>query len=147
MSKAPATKLQKFLRHPRVIQFGEYLVGGSLYFWIGLGVFALCHNVFHWNWIVSKALSDVLGWTLNYLIQRYWAFYDKRLKGQDRRVVIRYTFINAVDLIFDYAIVFGFVHFQINIYIGFVVSAFFTTVWDYLWYRYWVFKPVDSHYS
>jgi hypothetical protein len=29
-------------------------------------------------------------------------------------------------------------------YAGFFASAAFTTVWDYLWYRFWVFKPANK---
>ncbi len=125
------------------VQFAEYMVGGGVYFWGGLAAFALTYNLLHWPWYAAKILADILGWTANYLIQRYWAFYDSRLKGQDKRVVWRYVLVNAVDLIIDYAIVAEVVHLHHTPYIGFAISALFTTVWDYLWYKFWVFKPTD----
>jgi len=128
-------------RHRLLIQFAEYMVGGGVYFWGGMAVFALCYEVFHWHWGVSKVLADIIGWSANYGIQRYWAFYDSRLKGQDRRVVFRFVLVNGVDIIIDYAIVGSFIHFGLTAYAGFFASAAFTTVWDYLWYRFWVFKP------
>ena len=117
------------------------MVGGGLYFWTGLGIFAITYNGLHWHWFIAKSLADIIGWTLNYLVQRYWAFKDSRLKGQDGRVVFRYALVNGVDLVIDYGIVGTFIHFGITPYAGFLASALFTTVWDYLWYRYWVFKP------
>jgi putative flippase GtrA len=128
-------------RHKSLIQFAEYMVGGGVYFWGGLGVFAITFDALHWPWWVSKGLADIFGWSANFGIQRYWAFYDSRLKGQNRRVISRYVLINAIDLIFDYAIIAAFIYSNITPYIGFFVSAAFTTVWDYLWYRFWVFKP------
>lgn len=128
-------------RHRLIIQFLEYMVGGGVYFWGGLGIFAVCFNALGWPWWVSKGLADIIGWSANYLIQRYWAFYDSRLAGQDGRVVFRFVLINAIDLIFDYAIVAEFIYNGITPYAGFFASAAFTTVWDYLWYRFWVFKP------
>src|SRR5438105_13915388 len=78
-------------RHKSLIQFAEYMVGGGVYFWGGLGVFATCFDALHWPWWISKGLADIFGWSANYAIQRYWAFYDSRLKGQDRRVIFRYV--------------------------------------------------------
>jgi len=132
-------------RHKVVVQFLEYMVGGGVYFWTGLAVFALCYNVFHWQWYIGKVLADIIGWTLNYVIQRYWAFFDSRLKGQDKRVVFRFVLVNGVDLIIDYAIVATFVSFHLTPYFGFLASAAFTTVWDYLWYKFWVFKPESKN--
>lgn len=128
-------------RHKLLVQFGEYMVGGGVYFWGGLGVFAISYNILGWPWWISKGLADIIGWSANYAIQRYWAFYNPRLKGQDRRVVTKFVIVNAVDLVFDYLIVWGFVHNGITPYAGFFASAAFTTVWDYLWYRFWVFRP------
>jgi len=85
-------------------------------------------------------LADIVGWSANFAIQRYWAFYDSRLKGHDRVVIFRYVLINGIDLFIDYFIVWMFVHNGITPYAGFFASAAFTTIWDYLWYRFWVFK-------
>ena len=128
-------------RHHLLVQFAEYMVGGGVYFWGGLAVFAVCYNGLQWEWYVSKVLADIAGWTANFSIQRYWAFYDSRLKGQDKRVVYRYVLVNGIDLFIDYGIVASFVHAGFTPYAGFFASALFTTIWDYLWYRFWVFKP------
>jgi len=128
-------------RHKLIIQFLEYMVGGGVYFWGGMGVFAICFDVLQWPWWISKGLADIFGWSANYAIQRYWAFSSPRLKGQDRRVIFRYVLVNAVDLVFDYAIVVAFIYNHLTPYAGFFASAGFTTIWDYLWYRFWVFRP------
>jgi putative flippase GtrA len=131
----------RYRRHRLVIQFAEYMVGGGVYFWGGLGVFAVCYDLFGWPWWVSKGLADIIGWSANYAIQRYWAFYSSKLKGQDRWVITKFVIVNGIDLFIDYFIVWLFIHNGITPYAGFFASAAFTTVWDYLWYRFWVFKP------
>lgn len=131
------------MTHKRLVQLGEYLIGGGVYFWLGLGIFAFCYSWLGWNFWVSKILADVIGWTLNYLIQRYWAFFDRRLKKHEGRVRARYILINVLDFGLDYLIIAGFRLLGFTPYLGFFVSAAFTTVWDYLWYRYWVFKPTN----
>jgi putative flippase GtrA len=130
----------KITQHRYFIQFAKYMVGGGVYFWGGLLVFFTCYNLLHWRWLYAKMLADILGWTANYVIQRYWAFADSKLKGQDRRVVRRYVLVNAVDLGIDYCIVAYAVHAGWTPYVGFFITASFTTVWDYLWYGFWVFK-------
>jgi putative flippase GtrA len=131
-------------RHKLLIQFAEYMVGGGVYFWGGMAVFAISFDIFKWPWWVSKILADIIGWSANFAIQRYWAFYNPKLKGHDRVVIFRYVLINGIDLVIDYFIVWSFVHNGITPYAGFFVSAAFTTVWDYLWYRFWVFAPEKS---
>ncbi len=127
-----------------LIQFLEYMVGGGVYFWAGLGVFAVLYNVFHWSWLPAKVLADLVGWTLNFIIQRYWAFNDVRLKGRDWPVITRYSIIKVTDLLIDYTTVALFISAGLTPYFGFLVSAMFTTVWDYIWYRFWVFKPIAN---
>ena len=126
--------------HKRLVQFAEYLVGGGVWFWGGLAIFAVCFDALHWSWWLAKGLGDIFGWTANFAIQRYWAFNDSKLKGQDRRVLFRYVLVNGVDFFIDYGIIWAFIHNGVTPYAGFFVSAGFTTVWDYLWYRFWVFK-------
>ena len=117
------------------------MVGGGVWFWGGMATFAISFDALHWPWWISKGLADLVGWSANYAIQRYWAFYDSRLKGQDRRVIFRYALVNAVDMGFEYLILAFLVLHNLTPYIGFFASSAFTTVWDYLWYRFWVFKP------
>ena len=55
-------------------QFAKYMAGGGVYFWTGYAVFAICYSGFHWNWLPSKIAADAIGWTLNYIVQRFWTF-------------------------------------------------------------------------
>jgi putative flippase GtrA len=131
MKKRPQSKT--------VTQFGKYLAGGSLYFWSGYAVFALCYSVFKWHWLSAKIAADAAGWTLNYLAQRYWAFASDRLKLSEMQHVGRYLTIEAVGFVLDYLIIAGLKALGVTPYIGFFIAACFFTVWSYLWYKYWVF--------
>lgn len=125
------------------VRFFKYLVGGSLYFWVGYGVFALCYSAFHWKWLPAKILSDVIGWTLNYLFQRLWAFSDRVSLGEMRHAG-RYVTIESVGFVMDYALIGGLVHVGVSPYIGFLISGIFFTFWSFLWYKYWVFPETDG---
>jgi putative flippase GtrA len=122
-----------------IIQFLEYMVGGTVYFWSGYLVFAFCYSGLSWDWLSAKIMADVVGWTLNYLIQRYWAFNGPGLASCEEQTVGRYAAITIVNLGIDYLIIWGLKSIGISPYLGFFISAAFFTVWNYFWYRFWVF--------
>lgn len=126
-------------RKDLVKQFAKYWSGGAAYFWVGYGVFALCYSVFKWSWLPAKIAADVIGWSLNYFVQRYWAFNSDHLKLSEMQHVGRYIFIESVGFVLDYLIIYGLNEIGVSPYIGFFLSAGFFTVWSYLWYKYWVF--------
>lgn len=123
----------------RARHFAQYMTGGMLYFWSGYAVFAICYSGLRWWWFWSKVAADLVGWTLNYLVQRYWTFAHDRAQLRERKHIARYLAVEAVGLVLDYAIIAGLNAVGISPYIGFFVSAAFFTVWSYAWYRFWVF--------
>jgi putative flippase GtrA len=125
-------------------QFMKYMVGGSLYFWVGYGVFAICYSGLKWNWFWSKVLADAIGWTLNYVAQRYWAFNSDHLRLSEMQHVGRYIFIESIGFVLDYLIIGALNAIGITPYIGFFISAGFFTIWSFLWYKYWVFPETKS---
>lgn len=124
-------------------RFFKYLVGGSIYFWVGYGIFAVCYSGFHWKWFPAKILSDAIGWTANYLVQRFWAFSD-HVSLSEMQHASRYVFIESIGFVMDYALIGGLVHLGITPYIGFFISGIFFTFWSFLWYKYWVFPETGG---
>ena len=120
-------------------QFAAYFVAGSSYFWSGYATFALCYGWLHWRWWPAKMLADAIGWTLNYVLQRYWAFSNKQLAQHEVRTAGKYALLTAVNFCIDYAIVGGLKALGVTPYLGLFISAGFFTVWNYVWYRFWVF--------
>ncbi|HSH18545.1 MAG TPA: GtrA family protein [Candidatus Saccharimonadales bacterium] len=124
----------------QVVQFLEYWLGGNVFFISGYLTFSLLFSVFHWRWWQAKLVADVVGWTLNYLVQRYWAFNNQDLSKHEGRARLRYIIISIVDTVLDYLIIGGLVALGVTPYLGMFVAAGFFTVWNYAWYRWWVFK-------
>jgi putative flippase GtrA len=120
------------------------MAGGGVYFWVGYGVFAIGYSVLHWGWLYSKILADAIGWSLNYIIQRYWAFAGEHKKLSEMQHLGRYLSIESVGFVLDYAIIAGLKAIGITPYIGFFISAGFFTVWSYFWYKYWVFPETKT---
>lgn len=129
-------------KHHLVVQFIEYLVGSGIAFWVGYyGTFAICYSLFQWNWLPAKFLSDVVSFGVNYVLQRYWAFGDPRLKNMERSVRLRYVYLMAGNFLIDYLIVGGLKFLGVTPYAGLLVAATFFLPWNYYWFRFWVFRP------
>lgn len=124
-------------------RFAKYMAGGTLYFWVAYIVFAICYSGFHWNWLPSKIVADAFGWSLNYLVQRFWAFSD-HISFSEMKHAGRYVFIESIGFVMDYLIIGGLKWIGITPYIGFFISAGFFTIWSYLWYKYWVFPETKG---
>ena len=116
-----------------------YLISGGAYFATGDIVFFICDKGLHLNLWWAKLSANILGWTVNYLLQRYWVFNNQHLSSRKVQVTYRYAIITAVDFLIDYLIVRELKVNGLTPYLGQFVSAAFFTVWNYYWYKYWVF--------
>lgn len=139
-AKPPKTK-RTMRAHARyvAVQAGEYLVSGGVYFWSGYGMFALLWSGLGWQLWWAKLAANVFGWSVNYALQRFWVFGQNMSARRRVHVSQRYIGITLVDFLLDYLIVAGLRHVGVSPYIGQFVSAAFMTVWNYYWYRFWVF--------
>jgi putative flippase GtrA len=124
----------------RLIQFLKYSVGGSLYFVSGYAIFAVAYSGLHRPWWQAKLSGDIIGWTLNYCVQRYWAFTTSELGRHEQRNRLKYIIFSSLNLVLDYVIIGGLRRHGISPYIGMFVAAGFFTGWNYLGYRYIVFR-------
>lgn len=132
---AKLTKRQRKL----LIQFAEYMISGGAYFWSGYALFAYLWSGLHWSLWWAKLSANIFGWTVNFLLQRYWVFRNPSLRGHMSEVTGRYILITLIDFVLDYFIVAGLKMVGITPYIGQFISSGFFTIWNYLWYRFWVF--------
>lgn len=122
-----------------LIQFVEYMVSGGVYFWVGYAILNYLYYAAHWSLWWSTILSNVVGWTVNFILQRFWVFNNKSLKGHQTAVTGRYIFITLVDFVLNYFILFGLKQIGITPAIGQFISSAFFTVWNWFWYKLWVF--------
>lgn len=123
----------------RVIQAAEYMVSGGAFFWSGYFAFWVFDKGLGLDFAVAKTGSYLIGWTINFLLQRYWVFKNPDLTGHLGAVTGRYLAVSFANLLIDYCIVAGLKASGVSPYIGQFISAGFFTAWNYLWYRFWVF--------
>jgi len=141
--------IKKLKKNQRLelVRITEYMISGGAYFWSGYLVFFLADRVFELNLWWAKLAANMCGWTVNYLLQRYWVFNNKQLKKHQTAVTQRYIAITAVNFVLDYFIVSGLKSAGLTPYLGAFVSAGFFTVWNYMWYKLWVFPTSKHHHK
>jgi putative flippase GtrA len=122
------------------VQFAYYNLGGAVFFVSGYAVFALLYGLLHTNWLVAKVVSDMIGWLLNYAVQRYLAFGENSAGQSHMKLLKRLVPFSLVNIPIDYAIVGGLKWVGVSPFIGLIVSSLFFTVWKWLWYKYWIFR-------
>jgi putative flippase GtrA len=140
------------------VQIFQYLVSGGAFFWSGYLAFAIFDSVFHFPLFIAKQLANIIGISVNYVLEDQWVFQkhvsDKRRKKRrlkrpqdieiERRKTSRYILITVLNFLIDYLIVLGLKDVGISPYIGQFASAGFFTVWNFLWYKYFVFAHTPS---
>ncbi|MDB5185898.1 MAG: GtrA family protein [Candidatus Saccharibacteria bacterium] len=133
--------MKKFKKKERreFIRIVEYLVSGGAYFWSGYLMFFILDQVVGLNLWWAKLLANITGWLVNYALQRYWVFNNPKLAKHQTEVTSRYAAITLVNFLLDYLIVASLQAAGLTPYIGQFVSSGFFTIWNYLWYRFWVF--------
>lgn len=120
----------------------EYFISGGVWFWSGY--FIIIFSYEHIGLFAANLLGNGVGITLNFFLERYWVFKNKRpstLFVATQRYII-YTALNAFLL--NYLILLGFSRLGIGPEIGQFGAAGFFTVWNYLWYKAWVFKGLEK---
>jgi len=131
-------RISKSLRQ-RIIQFAEYMIAGGAYFWVGYAAFFVFDKGLHWGLFAATMVSNLIGWTVNFILQRYWVFKNPKAKGHMAETTEKYIFITVVNFGLNYVIIWALKQVGITPYIGQFISSGFFTIWNYVWYKYWVF--------
>ena len=121
-----------------IIQALQYQAGGLLYFtaaWVII-TFGTPHIGLWW----ANIVGNLVGITLNYMVQRFWAFaggVDVFNSGW------RFVVLTALNLVLSYFILNQLVGWGVKLWLAQFFSAALFTIWNWLWYKYWVFREVE----
>lgn len=128
-------------KYPEGSQFVKYMIGGGVWFWSHYAAFAIFYSLVGFGWLLAKILSDMVGWTVNYAVQRYWAFsHPDLVKHSKAKMSARYAVVMASHVVLDYLIVGGLYYAGLTPYLGIFVAATLLIGWNWWWYKHWVFK-------
>lgn len=120
----------------------EYFVSGGAWFWSGYILIVLLDDVV--GLFLANFIGNAVGITINFLLERYWVFKTSKpstLSIAAKRYII-YTALNAFLL--NYLILLELKNIGIGVEIGQFIASGFFTIWNYIWYKLWVFKGMDK---
>lgn len=122
----------------------QYLITGIIVFYADYLTFYILFNHFGAGLAVSQAPAYVVGIVVNFVMERGWVFKHQTKKDPVEKETKRYI----VVLIANYAITVGILelleNFGISPLWGKYGAAFFFTFWNYVVFRFWVFKGPDK---
>ena len=124
-------------------QVAEYLVAGGAWFWSGYIIIIVLDDIIPLFW--ANLIGNAVGITINFLLNKFWVFKTKKKKSDllntTRRYVV-YTALNAFLL--NYLILQGLRNIGIEPEFGQFIAAGFFTIWNFIWYKLWVFKGQNT---
>ncbi len=141
MPKPTPKKIKPEHKKHSVKQVGAYAVSGWAFFWSGYLVFLLFDKGFHTNLLVANVAKYAVGLSVNFILQHYWVFGGHRKSTKVTHTTIRYAIITIINFFIDLGILTVLKSIGITPYIGQFVSSGFFTIWNYYWYKLWVFRP------
>jgi putative flippase GtrA len=124
-------------RKLELVQIVEYFVSGGAYFWSGYFIIVFLTPVIGLWW--ANLLGNGVGVTINFILERNWVFKGSK-KRQLTEVSGKYIFYTVCNFLLNYVILRALLKVNVPVAIGQFIAAAFFTVWNYFWYRNWVFK-------
>ena len=127
-----------------VTRIVEYMISGGVWFWSGYILIVLLDNHIGLFW--ANFIGNAVGITLNFLLQRYWVFNNPSLAKHRINVTGRYVIYTALNaFLLNYLILYALKKwFGIDPKISQFIASGFFTIWNYFWYKFWVF-PEKKH--
>jgi len=135
--------VKKTKKHSELKRIAQYLVSGGAYFWTAYLLIVFLTPVIGLWW--ANLLGNGVGVTLNFVLQRYWVFTGSKARPTTS-VTGKYVVYTGCNFLLSYLILRSLQAVGIPVAIGQFISAGFFTVWNYFWYKHWVFadKPKKS---
>jgi len=125
------------------LQFLKYNFGGLLYFWSAWVIITFGTGKIGLFW--ANIIGNMVGIVLNYLVQKLWTFKDgdKTLFNSGWKFVV----LTVANLGISYLILNGLTKAGMELWLAQFVSAGFFTGWNWVLYKYWVFRGQTGKYK
>lgn len=119
------------------IQFAEYIVAGGAWFWSAYVITLVLDPIIGLGW--ANIVGNFVGVTINYFLSVLWVFKTKNNKHA-MSASWRYIIYTGLNFILSAYMLKALRAIGIEPAIGQFISAGFFTIWNYVWYKLWVFK-------
>jgi putative flippase GtrA len=119
------------------LQIAEYMVAGGAWFWSAYLITLLLDPYIGLGW--ANIIGNLVGVTINYYLSAYWVFKTSN-KKHAVHASWKYIVFTAANFVLSAYMLKALRGVGIEPAIGQFISAGFFTVWNFIWYKTWVFK-------
>lgn len=134
MAKPKKTSKEPFFTKRSVL---GYLAGGGAYFWSAWLIITFGAPIIGLWW--ANIIGNTVGVVLNYLAQRFLAFPGNNVFNSGWKFLT----VTLANFVISYFILKFLTGLGIPLWLAQFFSAGFFTVWNYGWYKLWVFKETN----
>lgn len=120
-----------------IIQFAEYAVAGGAWFWSAYFITLVLDPIIGLGW--ANIIGNLVGVTINYFLSAFWVFKTKNNKHA-MSASWKYILYTGLNFILSAFMLKALRAVGIEPYLSQFISAGFFTVWNFVWYKLWVFK-------
>ena len=119
------------------VQIAEYIVAGGAWFWSAYAITLLLDPIIGLGW--ANIAGNIVGVTINFFLSAFWVFKTKNNKHA-MNASWKYIVYTGLNFVLSAYLLKALRAVGIEPEIGQFISAGFFTVWNYIWYKNWVFK-------
>ncbi len=124
----------------------QYLVTGIIVFYADYLTFYIGFNHFDLTVPVAQAPAYVVGIVVNFILERAWVFKNQTKRDPIKKETRRYAIVLVINYAITVVILEVLERYGISPNWGKYLAAFFFTFWNYVVFRFWVFKgPEKKH--
>ena len=124
-----------------VFEFIRYAVAGNVFFWVTYIGYLVLRHLFDWPEAASLATASIIAHIIYFALDKEWVFSKDKKRRKTGVEFTRFGAFMAFNYFLNLGIVLGLSQNGIIPEIGQFISAWFFTLWNWIGFKYWVFKP------
>ena len=123
-----------------IFEFIRYTVAGNVFFWTTYLGYLVLRHIFDWPEAAALATASIIAHIIYFALDKEWVFSADKKHRKTNVEFMRFGAFMTFNYFLNLAIVLGLSRFGIIPEIGQFISAGFFTLWNWLGFKYWVFK-------
>lgn len=118
----------------------RYVIAGGSGAVVGLAISYVATDIFGLWYLASVVLSFTLAFIISFLMQKFWAFRDKRTDGMHGQLLL-YLVVLVINMLINTSFIYFLVeHGNQHYLIAQIISGAVIALWSFFLYRYLIFK-------
>lgn len=122
----------------------KYIVVGISAVIVDYGSFYILYSKFNAGLVLANSIGFVLGLCASFFLNRIWSFKSSGYSKKAAHQLAAYLTLAVVNLVVTNLLIVGMVKLGIPALIAKLIAIAMTTIWNYLLFKFIIFKADDS---